>query len=139
MVDANTDGMRFIEGGTFLIGSDRHYPEEAPARRVAVDGFWIDETPVTNAQFAAFVAAAGWTSFAELPPDAAAYPGIDPALVQAGSLVFTPTPGPVSFADPLRWWRFQIGASWRTPLGPDGPRAEDLPSHPVVHVAWADV
>jgi formylglycine-generating enzyme required for sulfatase activity len=134
-----TERMRFIEGGTFLMGSDRHYPEEAPARRVAVDGFWIDETPVTNAEFAAFIAATGWTTFAETPPDPDLYPGIDPALVKPGSLVFTPTFGPVSFADPLQWWLYEIGASWRAPLGAGGPRAEDLPDHPVAHVAWSDV
>ena len=98
-------GMRRLSGGAFQLGSDRHYPEERPARRVAVDPFWIDETPVTNAQFSSFVAATGYVTFAEIAPDPADYPGTDPALAIAGSLVFTPTAGPVNLADPLAWWR----------------------------------
>src|SRR3546814_1696206 len=69
--------MRFIEGGSFTMGSDRFYPEERPLRRVKVDGFWIDETPVNNAAFAEFVAATGYRTLAELPPDPKLYPGAD--------------------------------------------------------------
>ncbi len=98
-------GMRRLPGGAFQLGSDRHYPEERPAHRVAVDPFWIDEAPVTNAQFSRFVAATGYVTFAEIAPDPADYPGTDPALAIAGSLVFTPTAGPVNLADPLAWWR----------------------------------
>src|SRR3546814_7129588 len=71
------DGMRFIEGGAFTMGSDRFYSEERPLRRVKVDGFWIDEVPVTNAAFAEFVAATGYRTLAELPPDPKLYPGAD--------------------------------------------------------------
>jgi len=70
-----TDMIR-IPGGTFRMGSDRHYPEEAPVHRVAVDGFWIDCTPVTNRQFKEFVKATGHVTFAELTPDPKNYPGI---------------------------------------------------------------
>jgi sulfatase modifying factor 1 len=129
--------MRFIEGGAFLMGSDHHYPEEAPARRVEVDGFWIDETPVTNAAFARFVEETDYVTFAERPPDPAQYPGMDPALAKPGSLVFTPTAGPVPLNDPLRWWRFELGANWRWPQGPDQRKA--LADHPVVHVVFEDV
>src|SRR6185437_1134135 len=81
------DNMVFVPGGTFRMGSDRHYPEEAPAHRVAVDGFWIDRTPVTNAQFGAFVAATGYVTSAERVPLAADYPGTPPEMLQLASLV----------------------------------------------------
>lgn len=129
--------MVFVPGGTFLMGSDRHYPEEAPAHPVTVDGFWMDRTPVTNAQFARFVEETGYVTEAERPPDPRAYPGIRPEMVYAGSLVFSPPSGPVNLSDPLRWWRFVRGANWRHPLGPDS-SIDDLLEHPVVHVTWAD-
>ena len=83
-------GMVWISGGTFRMGSDRHYPEEAPAHRVTVDGFWIDRTPVTNRQFRKFVNATGYVTFAEIAPDAKDYPGALPHMLKAGSLVFSP-------------------------------------------------
>jgi formylglycine-generating enzyme len=119
--------MVWIEGGVFHMGSDRHYPEEAPVRRVAVEGFWIDRTPVTNDAFAAFVAATGHVTVAEREVAARDYPGADPALLVPGSLVFG---GPAP-------WAYVPGASWRHPKGP----ASDLGGlgrHPVVHVAHAD-
>ena len=73
--DSRTDDMVRIPGGTFRMGSDNHYPEEAPVHRVTVDGFWIDRTPVTNRQFKAFVKATGHKTFAEIPPDPKDYPG----------------------------------------------------------------
>jgi formylglycine-generating enzyme required for sulfatase activity len=81
-------GMVWIPGGTFLMGSDKHYPEERPAHRVTVDGFWIDRTPVTNERFARFVDATAHTTFAEIPPNPADYPGALPEMIYAGSLVF---------------------------------------------------
>ena len=87
---ANTQGMAWIPGGRFRMGSDAHYPEEAPAHEVEVSGFWMDETPVTNRQFQAFVAATGYQTVAEVPPRAEDYPGADPAMLVAASLVFTP-------------------------------------------------
>ncbi len=83
-------GMIFIPGGTFRMGSDKHYPEEAPVHRVTVDGFFIDRTPVTNRQFKDFVKATGHVTFAEIPPDPKDYPGALPHMLYAGSLVFTP-------------------------------------------------
>ena len=119
------------------MGSDRHYPEEAPAHPVDVDGFWIDETPVTNASFSRFVAETGYITFAETTPDPAAYPGIKPEMIRAGSLVFTPTKGPVDLSQPFQWWRFEFGANWRHPFGPDS-ASDGLANHPVVHIAYQD-
>ena len=84
------DDMRLIAGGTFRMGSDSHYLEEAPVHRVAVEGFLIDRTPVTNRQFKDFVRATGHVTFAEALPDAANYPGALPHMLYAGSLVFSP-------------------------------------------------
>src|SRR5579863_7043498 len=88
--DAPVRGMLWIPGGTFRMGSDKHYPEEAPVHRVTVDGFWMDVTPVTNRQFREFVDATGHVTFAEIPPDPKDYPGALPHMLHAGSLVFTP-------------------------------------------------
>ncbi|GGX95871.1 SUMF1/EgtB/PvdO family nonheme iron enzyme [Massilia dura] len=129
--------MVWIPGGTFQMGSARFYPEEAPPRQVAVDGFWIDVVPVTNAEFARFVAATGYRTFAETAPDPQDYPGVDIELLQPGSLLFVPPPGQVSLDDPGRWWTWCIGADWRHPYGP-GSSLNGLDDHPVVHVAHAD-
>lgn len=130
-------GMRLIEGGTFLMGSEAFYPEEAPVRRVRVDSFWIDETPVTNLQFADFIEATGYVTVAEVAPDPKDYPGMIPGMDRAGSLVFQKTSGPVDMADASNWWRFTFGACWKHPLGPGSDLAE-LEDHPVVHVAYPD-
>lgn len=130
-------GMRHLAGGVYLAGSERFCPEERPVRRVRVDPFWIDETPVTNAQFGAFVVATGYRSFAEIAPDPAHYPGMAPAMARAGSLVFQKPAGPVSLGNPRKWWSFTFGANWRQPLGP-GSSIDGLENHPVVHVAYAD-
>jgi formylglycine-generating enzyme required for sulfatase activity len=128
----------WIEGGRFRMGSDVHYPEEAPARLVEVDGFWIEDRPVTNRAFARFVAETGWITSAEMAPKAEDYPGALPEMLRPASLVFTPTCGPVSLADPLAWWAYVPGADWRHPLGPASSLA-GLEDHPVTHVAWCDV
>jgi sulfatase modifying factor 1 len=130
-------GMLWIEGGVFRMGSDEHYPEEAPARRVQVDGFWIDSHPVTNRQFAAFVQATGWKTVSERPVDPAIYPGVDPELLRPSSIVFVqPTRGrPLQEGE---WWRYIPGADWRHPAGPNS-SIEGLDDHPVTHVAWEDV
>jgi len=131
--------MAWIAGGTFTMGSERFYPEEAPLRRVSVDGFWIDITPVTNRQFAAFIAETGYVTVAETAPDPKAYPGMRPEMVQAGSLVFHKTAGPVDTSEFANWWHFVFGANWRHPLGPESDiEALSLWDHPVVHIAYAD-
>ena len=131
------DGMRWIPGGTFRMGDDNAYPEEAPAHTVAVGGFWIDEYLVTNADFAAFVTATGYRTVAERPLDAATYPGADPSLLTPGSSVFFMPTGPVNLGDIRRRWAYVPGASWRHPEGP-GSTIEGREHHPVVHVAFED-
>src|SRR4051812_25695365 len=130
-------GMLFIPGGTFRMGSDRHYPEEAPVHRVTVDGFWIDRTPVTNRQFREFTEATGHISFAEIPPDPKDYPGALPHMLKAGSLVFSAPDHPVDLRNFANWWGFKFGANWRRPYGP-GSSIRGLDDDPVVHVAFAD-
>lgn len=129
--------MRLIEGGTFTMGSEAFYPEEAPLRQVKVDSFWIDEIPVTNAQFSAFVEATGHVTLAEIAPDPKDYPGMLPGMDRAGSLVFQKTSGPVDMADAANWWHFTFGACWKHPFGPDSDLA-GLDDHPVVHITYAD-
>jgi len=131
------EGMVWIPGGTFHMGSDSHYPEEAPVHRVTVDGFWMDRTPVTNAQFRAFVETTGYISFAEIAPDPKDYPGALPHMLKAGSLVFAPPDGPVNLCHWSRWWTFKFGAYWRRPYGP-GSSIRGRDDHPVVHVAYCD-
>lgn len=132
-------GMRLIDGGVFTMGSQAYYPEEGPLRRVRVDSFWIDETPVTNRAFARFVDATGYRTVAEIPPDPKDYPGLLPEYARPGSLVFTKTTGPVPLTDYHLWWAFTEGADWRHPLGPGGDLDSlDLWDHPVVQVAYPD-
>lgn len=129
--------LRWVPGGTFVMGSDDHYPEEAPAHQATVEGFWMDRHPVTNAEFRRFVEATGYRTVAEQVPDPAQYPGALPELLVPGSLVFVQPAGPVDLGDIRNWWRLVPGASWRQPQGGADPLggAED---HPVVHVAYAD-
>lgn len=129
--------MVWIPGGTYTMGSDHHYPEEAPAHRVRVEGFWIDRTPVTNAQFRKFVKATGHVTLAEQPADPADYPDALPELLAPSSIVFVPPAGPVGTGDPYRWWQYVPGADWRHPEGP-GSSIKGRDQHPVVHVAFAD-
>jgi formylglycine-generating enzyme required for sulfatase activity len=129
--------MRRLEGGLFLMGSNLDYPEEAPARPVSVGAFRIDVHPVTNRQFAEFVAATGYVTTAETAPDPAQYPGLPPEFAKPGSLVFRKTRGPVDLHDVRQWWEFRLGADWRHPLGP-GSSLDGLSEHPVVHVTAAD-
>lgn len=133
------DGMVWIPGGTFRMGSDDHYPEEAPAHDVEVDGFWMDEHTVTNADFHLFVQETGHVTLAERPADPAQYPGAQPELLVPSSVVFRKAPFRVSLHDPYAWWTYVAGADWRHPRGPGANIDElDLWEHPVVHVAYED-
>jgi formylglycine-generating enzyme len=126
-----------VPGGTFVMGSDHHYPEEAPAHEVRIDGFLMDVTPVTNNRFAAFVDATGYVTTAEQPPDPAQYPGALPEMMQPGSLVFVPSRLLEAQVNWGQWWQFTFGADWRHPYGPDS-TIEALGHHPVVHITWVD-
>ena len=134
---AATAGMIRIPGGTYRMGSDHHYPEEAPSHTVTVDGFWMDPTPVTNRQFRAFVEATGHVTWAEIPPDPKDYPGARPEMLKAGGLVFTPPRKAVDLVDWSQWWRFTFGATWRRPNGKCS-HIGGLDDHPVVQVAFRD-
>jgi formylglycine-generating enzyme required for sulfatase activity len=129
--------MIWMTGGRFLMGSNAFYPEERPARPAAVDGFWIDRYPVTNAEFRAFVAATGYITVCERPPDPALYPEADPVLLVPGSAVFRKPSGPVSLRNSRAWWEYLPGADWRHPQGPDS-SVDGCDNHPVVHIAYAD-
>ena len=110
--------MVWLPGGTFRMGSDRHYREEAPSHYVTVGSFWIDGTPVTNNQFRKFVNATGYVTFAEIKPDAKDYPGALPHMLKAGSLVFAPPKHTVDLRNRTQWWTFKFGANWCHPYGP---------------------
>jgi formylglycine-generating enzyme len=135
--DASRDppGMWWIGGGTFRMGADQAYPEEAPAHAVTVSGFWMDEHTVTNEAFAAFVAATGYRTVAERPLDPALYPGADPMLLKPGSAVFFMPRGPMSMNDVRSRWAYVPGADWRHPEGPAS-SLEARAREPVVHVAF---
>jgi sulfatase modifying factor 1 len=129
--------MVWISGGAFLMGSDAHYAEEAPAHRVAVNGFWIDRHTVTNADFRRFVEATGHVTLAERPANAADYPGAQPEMLVPSSVVFAKAAGPVELRGQPTWWTYVAGADWRHPRGP-GSSLQGLWQHPVVHVAFED-
>jgi formylglycine-generating enzyme len=134
---AVTDSMAWIPGGTFRMGSEDWYPEEAPVHPVAVDDFWIDRHPVTVAEFGRFVGATGYVTVAERPLDPALFPLADPEVLVPGSLVFHPTAGPVDLTDYRNWWSYIAEARWDRPGGPDT-SAVGLEQHPVTQVAWED-
>lgn len=133
-----TDAMVWVPAASFVMGSDRHYPEEAPTREVAVGGFWIDRDPVTNEEFGRFAAETGHVTVAERPCDPADYPGAPPELLVPTSAVFRKPRPPVDTTDIYQWWIPVPGASWRHPSGPES-SVRGLERHPVVHVAWEDV
>jgi formylglycine-generating enzyme required for sulfatase activity len=135
---ATHDGMVWIQGGTFRMGSANFYPEEAPVHDETVDSFWIDAYEVTNEAFSRFVNETQYVTVAERPPKAEDYPGAPPEALVAGSLVFHKTRGPVDLRDWSQWWSYVHGAQWRHPEGP-GTDLEDRMNHPVVHVAYEDV
>jgi formylglycine-generating enzyme required for sulfatase activity len=129
--------MQWIPGGAFRMGSDVHYPEEAPVRNVIVSGYWMEQTTVTNAQFARFITETGYVTLAERPLDPAMYPGALPEMLVPGGLVFTKPPGRVDMRSIGNWWAYVPGANWRHPLGP-GSNIVGLDDYPVVQVAYED-
>ncbi|OBI84685.1 formylglycine-generating enzyme family protein [Mycobacterium sp. E740] len=127
----------WIPPQTTVIGSDGHYPEEAPAREVSVEGFWIARHQVTNVQFAEFIAATSYVTVAERPVDPAMFPDAPEQNLQPGSMVFHRTRGPVDLRHLNSWWTWTPGASWRHPVGPLS-SIDKRADHPVVHVAYED-
>ena len=131
-------GMVWIPHGKFSMGSAYEpFGDARPIHTVELDGFWMDATPVTNRQFAAFVEATGYVTIAEQKPKAEDFPGVPEEGLVPGSLVFTPTDGPVPLGNYAAWWRYVPGASWRHPEGPESSLA-GRDDHPVVQIAWFD-
>lgn len=137
VTDGSLAGMTRVSGGEFLMGSDRHHPEERPARRVSVGAFFIDRHEVSNAQFAEFVKATGYVTMVERPVDSSKYKGAQPELLKPGSIVFKTPSTVVGMADMTQWWAYTPGANWRQPEGPGSNIAKRM-SHPVVHVTHED-
>lgn len=141
------EGMAWVPGGEFSMGcadprgkpfgGKDPMPDTRPIHRVAVDGFWMDRTEVTNDQFAAFVAATGYVTVAEQVPKAVDFPDAPPENLVAGSIVFAPPDGPVPLDDHYRWWAWVPGADWRHPTGPAS-SIEGRGDRPVVQIAWDD-
>jgi len=140
--------MVWIPGGEFSMGAQdppdmsdtvgmQATADSRPVHRVFVDGFWMDETEVTNAEFAAFVKATGYVTVAERTPRAEDFPGAPPENLVAGSVVFTPPGEPVPLNDHFQWWSYARGASWRHPVGPES-SLKGKERFPVVHVAYED-
>ena len=132
-----TADMVWIAGSTFRMGSDAHYPEEAPARDIRVSGFFADPVPVTTRAFASFIAATGYRTVAERAIDPAEIPGAPPERLKPGSMVFKPTAGPVDLRDVRNWWMWKPGAFWRHPEGRRSTIGSRM-DHPVVHIAYED-
>jgi sulfatase modifying factor 1 len=141
------EGMVWIPGGEFSMGSDDprgsmcggpdSMGDARPIHRVYVDGFWMDATEVTNAQFQQFVRATGYVTIAERKPTQEEFPTAPPENLVAGSTVFSPTPQAVPLNDHFQWWRYQRGANWRHPEGPEADlKARD--KYPAVHIAYDD-
>ena len=129
--------MALIPGGTFTMGSNAHYPEEAPAHRVTVGPFRMDRHTVTNKEFRRFVNTTGYVTLAEKPANAADYPGAKPEMLVPSSVVFRKADGPIDLRNPYNWWTYVAGADWRHPRGPQS-SLQGLWDHPVVHVAYDD-
>ncbi|HEY6548812.1 MAG TPA: SUMF1/EgtB/PvdO family nonheme iron enzyme, partial [Vicinamibacteria bacterium] len=132
-------GMVYIPGGEFSMGSEDAMmgADARPVHRVYVDPFWMDETEVTNEQFAEFTRATGYVTVAERTPRAEDFPGAPPENLVAGAVVFTPPASAVPLDSHFRWWSYVKGASWRHPEGPKDAIAKRM-KYPVVQVAWAD-
>src|SRR4029077_13059402 len=142
------EGMVWIPGGEFSMGSEGKcdgksccspatVADALPIHRVYVDGFWMDATDVTNAQFEKFVKATGYVTLAERAPTKEEFPTAPPENLVAGSIVFTPTPRAVPLTNHYRWWRYQHNANWRHPEGPES-SIKGKENYPVVQIAYPD-
>ena len=142
------EGMVWIPGGEFSMGSEGKcngvsccspstVADALPIHRVYVNGFWMDATDVTNDKFEQFVKATGYKTIAEIAPTKEEFPTAPPENLVAGSVVFTPTPGPVPLDNHFKWWNYVKGANWRHPTGPDSD-IKGKGNYPVVHIAYPD-
>ena len=143
------EGMVWIPGGEFSMGAatpvgkdmndvGMHAMDDSrPIHRVYVDGFWMDETEVTNEQFAKFVTTTGYLTVAERTPRAEDFPGAPPENLVAGAVVFSPPEHAVPLDNHFQWWAYVHGANWRHPLGPDSD-LKGREKYPVVHIAYED-
>ena len=130
------EGMAWVPGGWFWMG-DGEFPDAQPEHLVYVDGFWMDTCEVTNAEFARFVEATGYRTIAERPLDPKEFPTVPPEDLKPGSIVFSPPTESVPLNNPLSWWSYVPGASWKHPTGPDS-NLEGREKHPAIHIAWHD-
>ena len=140
-------GMAWIPAGEFTMGTDdpNSMQNERPAHRVKLDGFWMDEHDVTNAEFKKFAEAAGYITTAEKPIDweemkkqvAPGTPKPPDAMLKPGSLVYTPPDHPVDLRDMSNWWTWTTGANWKHPQGPES-NIDGKDDFPVVQVSWDD-
>ena len=141
-------GMVWIPSGEFAMGGmgPEARADEFPVHQVKVDGFWMNETELCNADFRKFVEATGYVTTAEKKPDweemkktlPPGTPKPPEDVLVPGSLVFTPTPGKVPLNDPTQWWQWIQGADWRHPTGPHSSLSQKDDDLPVVHVSWDD-
>ena len=132
-----TNDMVWISGGSFMRGSESGHGDEKPVREITISGFWMDATEVTNDQFNDFVQETDYVTVAERRPDPAQFPGVDPALLKAGAIVFEPPGEPVSLRNHYALWKYVEGASWRHPTGPHSD-IQGKGNYPVVQMAWED-
>ncbi|HEU5118605.1 MAG TPA: formylglycine-generating enzyme family protein [Isosphaeraceae bacterium] len=132
------EGMVWIPPGTFWMGgNDPNMTDTQPTHRVMLDGYWMDQSEVTNAEFAQFVKATGYKTVAERKPDPKDFPGAPPENLVPGSLVFTPPDYEVPLENHYVWWSYIPGADWRHPEGPDS-SIEGKDNYPVVQICWDD-
>jgi sulfatase modifying factor 1 len=135
---AAPEGMVWIPGGEFSMGcEDAEMRDSRPFHRVAIDGYWMDRTEVTNEEFARFVKATGYVTVAERQLDPKDFPGVPPQNLVPGSAVFVPPDGAISLNNHYQWWRYIAGANWRHPEGPESD-LKGKEKHPVVHIVYAD-
>jgi sulfatase modifying factor 1 len=137
VLEVNLENMVLITGGTFSMGSENFYQEEKPVHKVTVSSFYIDRYVVTNGQYKKFVDETGYITVAERPLNAADYPGVNPALLAPGALIFKKAKGPVNLKSYFNWWAWMPGTDWKHPNGPES-KVSGLEDHPVVHVAYED-
>ena len=141
------EGMVLIPSGSFFMGSEDKFSrkDESPKHLVYVDSFWIDQNEVTNGEFTQFVEATGYITTAEIPPKWEEIkkelppntPRPHDSLFKSASLIFVSSQGPVNLNSHNQWWKWQPGANWKHPMGPDS-NIEGKDDHPVVHISWYD-